>query len=81
MESTERELIEKALSNNFELKKLYTQHSQLQIRLEQLSNLPFLTADEQIEVKKLKHQKLRGVERMIQIIRAGEEDIEEQQAA
>ena len=36
MENHERELIEKAVESNFELKKLYTQHLELDTKLKKL---------------------------------------------
>jgi len=68
MEHAERELIEKTVVNNFELRRLYTRHRDFERRLDELKRQPFLTSIEQVEQKKLKNMKLRGVERMMFII-------------
>jgi hypothetical protein len=67
MESHERELIEKAVESNFELKKLYTQHQDLDTKLKKLGKQSFLTAQEEAEERRLKQLKLRGVEKMLKI--------------
>ena len=68
MERNERELIEETLATNFELRKLYDQHTKFERRLEKLGRQAYLTATEQIEQKRLKNMKLVGVERMIKIV-------------
>lgn len=68
MESHERELIQKALTNeNFEVKKLYKQHQEFEERLKKLSRQAFLTASEEAEERRLKQLKLQGVERMLKL--------------
>jgi hypothetical protein len=68
MESHERELIKKALTNNnFEVKKLYEQHREFEERLKKLSRQGFLTASEEAEERRLKQLKLQGVERMLRL--------------
>jgi hypothetical protein len=67
MESHERELIEKAVENNFELKKLYEQHVELDQKLKKLGKQRFLTQQEEVEERRLKQLKLRGVERMLKM--------------
>ena len=68
METHERELIERAVESNFELKKLYEQHRDLDLKLQKLGRKAFLTAPEEAEERRLKQLKLRGVERMLKII-------------
>lgn len=72
MERSERELIEKALSSNFELKKLYEQHKDFEERLRRLSHQQYLTSQEQQEERMLKQMKLRGVEKMLKLAANGE---------
>ena len=68
MEHAERELIEKSVVNNFELRRLYTRHRDFERRLDELKRQPFLTSVEQLEQKRLKNLKLLGVERMMFLI-------------
>lgn len=72
MERSERELIEKGLSRNFELKKLYEQHKDFEERLGRLSRQQYLTPQEQQEERTLKQMKLRGVEKMLKLAANGE---------
>jgi hypothetical protein len=67
MERSERELIEKAVRENFEVKKLYEQHHEFEERLRTLSRQSYLTPKEEQEERELKHRKLRGVERMLKL--------------
>jgi hypothetical protein len=67
MEQSDRELIERAMVGNFELRKLYGQHKELDEKLRKLSRQPFLTAIEQDEERRLKELKLRGLERMLKL--------------
>jgi uncharacterized protein YdcH (DUF465 family) len=67
MESHERQLIEKAVENNFELKKLYERHVELDQKLKKLGKQRFLTQQEEVEERRLKQLKLRGVERMLKM--------------
>ena len=68
MERADRELIEKVLLGNFELRKLYEEHCRLETVLESFENRPFLTSVEEIEEKQLKRRKLQGVDRMMSIV-------------
>ena len=67
MESHERELIEKAQTTNFEVKKLYKEHQELDEKLKKLGRKGYLTSIEEAEERKLKQLKLRGVERMLKL--------------
>ena len=68
MENSDRELIQKVLQNNFELRKLYDEHINLEDQLSSLQRRPFLTTEESIIEKEIKMRKLKGVERMMNII-------------
>lgn len=70
MERSERELIQKALDTNFEVRKLYDRHKKFEERLKKLACRLFLTASEQQEQRKLKILKLQGVERMVRLAAA-----------
>lgn len=69
MDVGEREQIEVAVQSNFEVRKLYLQHRKLENRLDVLGRRTFLTPTEQVEQKRLKQEKLRGKERMLEIVR------------
>jgi len=71
MERAEREMIEREVPRNFELKKLYAQHHEFEERLQQLARQSFLTPAEEQEERKLKQLKLRGVERMLFLVNGG----------
>ena len=68
MENSDRDLIQKVLQNNFELRKLYDEHITLEDQLSSLQRRPFLTTEESIIEKEIKMRKLKGVERMMSII-------------
>jgi len=70
MESHERELIERSVETNFELKKLYQQHLELDERLKKIGKQRFLTQKEETEERRLKQLKLQGLERMLKLARA-----------
>ena len=53
MERADRELIEKMVPNNFELKKLYEKHKDLEARLSKLGKKAFLTQGEELEQRQL----------------------------
>lgn len=73
MERSDRELIERAVSTNFEVKKLYERHKQLEERLDTLARKGYLTAGEEQEQRQLKQVKLRGVERMLKLANCSQE--------
>ena len=73
MERADRELIEKVAPSNFELKKLYEKHRELEEKLQKLSRKAFLTQGEEQEQRHLKIVKLRGVERMLKLASDGQE--------
>lgn len=68
MERADKELIERVLSDNFELRKLYEEHHRLEALLASFENRPFLTTVEELEAKNLKRRKLSGVDRMMAIV-------------
>jgi uncharacterized protein YdcH (DUF465 family) len=68
MEGHEREKILKILHNNTQLKRLYERHQSLAGKVEELEKRKFKTPADQIAIRKLKLDKLRGKERMLQIV-------------
>ena len=67
MENHERERIEKAVENNFELKKLYERHVELDTKLKKLGKQRFLTQKEELEERRLKQLKLKEIKRMLKM--------------
>ena len=69
MEKSQKELIEEKIksSQNPKLKKLYADHKSLNEKVEKLSTKTFLTEKEQVELKKLKNQKLDELEEMVKL--------------
>ncbi len=65
MEKADREMIERLLEGNFELRKLYQEHQELEDKLKSFGHKHFLTVKEQQEELALKQRKLRGVEKML----------------
>ena len=68
MEKREKETIQRALTYNSELKRLYQEHQRLEAILARYESRSFLTPGEQIFVKSLKKKKLSGVDRMMEIL-------------
>ena len=68
MESSERSLIEELSKENFLLMKLYREHEELEGKLSKYGGKPFLTSEEEVEQKRLKTTKLRGMDRMMSIL-------------
>ena len=73
MDISDKLLIEKLLTSNHELAKLYKEHKKLDADLAKLDRLVFKTAKEEQEIKRLKGLKLKGVESMMRIV-ASERD-------
>lgn len=68
MEQCDRELILLFMKSDVELRKLYERHLELEEKLDEYSNDAFTTADQEMEIKRLKKEKLIGVDRMMGII-------------
>jgi hypothetical protein len=68
MEQGDRERIERAVEDNFEVKRLYSKHQEYESRLDVLGRKLYLTSVEVQEQKELKQAKLRGVERMLKLV-------------
>lgn len=61
-------LLEKVQGENEEFKKLYEEHLDLKNRVEELNKMHFLTPEQELEKKTVQKQKLKGKDRMIEII-------------
>lgn len=68
MENGDREKILLAAQRNAQLKRLYREHVAFEEQLERFSKRPFLTAEEQESVVRLKRRKLRGVDMMMALV-------------
>ena len=68
MESSDKELILRFLPHDPVLRRLYNEHQELESRLDEYNTRSFLTADEQMEEKRLKKRKLFGVDKMMEIL-------------
>ena len=61
-------LLEKVQGESEEFKKLYQEHLDLKIRVEELNKMQFLSPEQELEKKTVQKQKLKGKDRMSQII-------------
>ena len=61
-------LLEKVQGENEEFKKLYQEHLDLKVRVEELNKMKFLTPEQELEKKTVQKQKLKGKDRMSQIV-------------
>ncbi|MCX8085076.1 MAG: DUF465 domain-containing protein [Calditerrivibrio sp.] len=64
----ESELIEELYNNNEEFRMLFDEHIQLEQDLEALCSLKYFPPEVQVKMKEIKIRKLRGKDRMEQII-------------
>lgn len=64
MEQGDLDLIEKLIVENDELAELWTKHRELEIKLDELGNRVYLSAEEQMERKRLQKIKLAGRDRI-----------------
>ncbi|WP_027184907.1 DUF465 domain-containing protein [Desulfovibrio inopinatus] len=68
MEQRDLDLIAKIVDENAELKGLYEEHIQFEKILEKYESKPFLTPEEDLEVKELKKKKLAGKTEMMSLL-------------
>ena len=61
-------LLEKVQGENEEFKKLYQEHLDLKHRVEELNKMSFLSPEQELEKKTVQKQKLKGKDRMSQIL-------------
>jgi uncharacterized protein YdcH (DUF465 family) len=69
MEKEESALIEHLKETNPEFRQLMEEHLRYERQLEELNNLRFLTIDQEIEKKQVQKIKLRGKDRMAEILK------------
>ena len=68
MESADHKLIVHLMESDARLKRLYAEHQEIEGLLEEFNSRGFLTADEEMEEKRLKKKKLSGVDQMMAIV-------------
>lgn len=68
MNNHDIELIEKLLPENEELANLWREHQQLDLQLDGMGKRPYLSPQDEQEVKKLKKVKLAGRDRIEAIL-------------
>lgn len=64
----EQKALKKILSSNINFKRLYTEHSELKIKIENMNKTKFLTTEEELEKKQHQKQKLVLKDRMEAIL-------------
>ncbi len=70
MEKHEIDAIKKLINaGDYELKKLYEEHVDLDKRVEVLSNKSYLSPEEQSEFASIKKRKLQGKEKILKIVK------------
>ncbi len=72
----DEEIIERAKKENMEFCHLWKEHQNLEKKLEVLSKLRFPTPEEELEKKRLQKVKLRGKDRMGEILKRWKEEIQ-----
>ena len=68
MEKYEEELISRLIEKDPELKRSVDEHQAFEKQLEHFEKKPFLTTEEETEVKRIKKLKLRGKDRIEAIL-------------
>jgi uncharacterized protein YdcH (DUF465 family) len=63
-----QELIDRALKESHEFKKLFEEHSELKNRVEDLNKLKFLNPEQEMEKKKIQKLKLKSKDLMDEFI-------------
>jgi uncharacterized protein YdcH (DUF465 family) len=68
MEQREQQAIRSLLDQDFELRKTFRQHADLEKQIESFNGRPALTAADEALRKKLQKRKLAGMDRMMAIV-------------
>lgn len=68
MERREEELIQRYAANDEELRALYVEHQDLKQQLDGFRHKPYLTPEEEIEVKRMQKLKLASKDRIMEIL-------------
>jgi uncharacterized protein YdcH (DUF465 family) len=70
MEEMELQLIRRLIPKNEELKKLWDEHQGYEEKLEQLNKRRYLSTEEEIRRKEIQKLKLKGKDRIEEILRS-----------
>lgn len=70
MEEHDQSLVEQLVGQNPRFRMLYEEHRVLERELQQLSQKPYLSADDEVEKKKIQKLKLAGKDEMERILKA-----------
>lgn len=76
MEETELQLIRRLIPKNRELKKLWDEHQDYEEKLEQLNKKRYLSTEEEMRRKEIQKLKLRGKDRIEEILRSYRENVD-----
>ena len=68
MEVREEALIRSLMETDTELRRYYEEHVELKRQSEVLKQKPYLTEEEELELKRIQKQKLAGKDRMMEIL-------------
>jgi len=68
MEQREQQAIQSLLDQDFELRKAFRQHADLEKQIESFNGRPALTSSDQAMRKTLQKRKLAGMDRMMAIV-------------
>ena len=74
MEQQDIEIINRLVNENEEMARLWTEHRELEAKLSNMENKMYLTAEEQVEVTRLKKVKLAGRDRIEAILAEHKEE-------
>jgi uncharacterized protein len=69
MEMDEKALIEHLMQTNPEFRQLMTEHLHYERQLEEFNRLRYLTSEQELEKKRVQKTKLRGKDRMAEILK------------
>ncbi len=66
---TDEEIVEALKQQNEEFKKLYTEHKELNLQLDELNKKHYLTPEEEFDRKRMQKEKLQRKDRIAELIR------------
>jgi len=68
VDNVDQAIINQAVTNNTQIKRLYSHHKELDKEIAALDNRGFLTENEKLKMKQLKKEKLRGKDELHKLI-------------
>ncbi len=66
---TDEEIVEALKQQNEEFNKLYTEHKELNLQLDELNKKHYLTPEEEFDKKRMQKEKLQRKDRIAELIR------------